>query len=258
MVPVPQATDAWDPQQYTRFQAERDQPFLDLLDLVEPVDRPVVVDLGCGDGRLTALAHEQLRAASTLGIDSSPAMLAKAEPADGLTFELGDISTWTGDGVDVLVANAALQWVPDHPAVLARWRASLRAGGQLVVQVPSNADHPSHLVAAEVADELGLPIEPDPVHRNVLGPEAYAQLLVDLGAERQHVRLQVYAHPMASSADVVEWVKGTTLTRVKRVTDEAGYERFLAVYRTRLLERIGDPSPYTYLFKRVLFWGRFP
>ena len=250
-------TDAWDPQQYTRFQAERDQPFHDLLALVEPVERPVVVDLGCGDGRLTALAHDRLGAASTLGIDSSPAMLDKAKPSDGLTFELGDIAGWTGDGVDVLVANAALQWVPDHPEVLARWRSALRPGGQLAVQVPSNADHPSHLVAAEVAGELGLPIEDDPVHRNVLPPERYAELLVELGAERQHVRLQVYAHPMESSADVVEWVKGTTLTRVKRVTDDAGYERFVDVYRTRLLDRIGDRAPYTYLFKRVLFWGRF-
>ena len=251
------STDAWDPQQYTRFQAERDQPFVDLLDLVEPVERPVVVDLGCGDGRLTALAHDRLGASSTLGVDSSPAMLDKAQPSDGLTFELGDIATWAGDGVDVVLANAALQWVPDHAAVLARWRAALRPGGQLAVQVPSNADHASHLVATEVADELGLPIEGDPVQRNVLAPERYAELLVELGAERQHVRLQVYAHPMASSGDVVEWVKGTTLTRVKRVTDEAGYERFLEVYRARLLERIGDVAPYVYLFKRVLFWGKF-
>ena len=255
-MPAPRA-DAWDPQQYTRFQSERDQPFFDLLALVEEVERPVVVDLGCGDGRLTAHAHTHLGATSTLGIDSSPAMLAKAVGSDGLTFELGDISEWTGSGVDVLLANAALQWVPDHPGVLARWRAALAPGGQLAVQVPSNADHPSHLVAAEVADELGLPIEPDPVERNVLRPEEYAELLVELGAARQHVRLQVYAHPMASSGDVVEWVKGTTLTRVKRVTDDAGYERFLDRYRARLLDRIGDRAPYTYLFKRVLFWGRF-
>jgi trans-aconitate 2-methyltransferase len=255
-VAQPASTDAWDPQQYTRFQAERDQPFLDLLELLDPVEAPVVVDLGCGDGRLTALARERLGASSTLGIDSSPAMLAEAPTADGLTFELGDIAVWSGDA-DVIIANAALQWVADHPTVVARWRSSLRPGGQLAVQVPSNADHPSHLVAAEVAAELGLPIEPDPVERNVLRPERYAQLLVDLGASRQHVRLQVYAHPMSSTADVVEWVKGTTLTRVKKVTDTDGYERFLERYRTRLLEVIGDRSPYTYLFKRVLFCATF-
>ena len=49
-------------------------------------------------------------------------------------------------------------------------------------------------------------------------------------------------HHLDSSADVVEWVKGTTLTRVKRATDEAGYERFLAAYRARLLGRDRRPG----------------
>jgi trans-aconitate 2-methyltransferase len=125
------------------------------------------------------------------------------------------------------------------------------------VQVPSNFDHPSHTVVAEVADELGLVIEPDPVAVNVLKPEQYAGLLDDLGATEQHVRLQVYVHHLGSSGDVVEWVKGTTLTRVKRATDDAGYEAFLTRYRERLLTIIGDRSPFTYLFKRILFVARF-
>jgi trans-aconitate 2-methyltransferase len=262
---VPPA-DTWDPAQYTRFVAERDQPFHDLLQLVEPVPGGRVVDLGCGDGRLTLLAHERLGAASTVGVDSSPAMLEAAPAADGVAFELGDIGEWgraEPDGQappppDAVVANASLQWVGDHDAVLRRWRAALAPGGQLAVQVPANADHPSHAVLAEVVDELGLDVEPDPVARNVWKPEAYAALLDELGADDQHVRLQVYAHRLAGSAEVVEWVKGTTLTRVRRVTDDDGYARFLDRYRKRLLATIGERAPYTYLFKRVLFWARFP
>ena len=52
---------------------------------------------------------------------------------------------------DLIIANASLQWVPDHPAVLGRWCSSLAHGGQLVVQVPANADHPSHTCSAAVA-----------------------------------------------------------------------------------------------------------
>lgn len=257
MAPVP-ATDAWDPQQYTRFRVERDQPFADLLDLVAPAPGGRVVDLGCGDGRLTLLAHERLGAGRTLGIDSSPAMLDRAPVFDGVEFELGDIGPWTDDAVhDVLLANASLQWVRDHDEVLRRWRAALVPGGQLAVQVPANDDHPSHVVLAEVTDELDIDADPDPVAANVLRPEAYAAVLDQLGAEEQHVRLQVYAHRLASSADVVEWVKGTTLTRIRRATDDEGYERFLARYRARLLKAIGDRSPYTYFFKRILFRARF-
>jgi trans-aconitate 2-methyltransferase len=252
------SADTWDPVQYQQFRAERDQPFLDLLLLVEPAARPTMVDLGCGDGRLTAVAHAQLGAAATLGIDSSPAMLAEAPALDGLRFEAGDIGSWSDPGAyDIILSNAALQWVADHPAVLARWAGSLAPGGQLAVQLPANADHPSHTVLAEVTAELGIDAEPDPVATNGLPPEQYAAVLDDLGAVRQHVRLQVYAHRLESSAAVVEWVKGTTLTRVRRATDEQGYAEFLDRYRQRLLAVIGDRSPYTYLFKRIHLWARF-
>ncbi len=253
------AGDTWDPEQYRRFEAERDQPFHELLSLVEPVPGGAVVDLGCGDGRLTALAHRSLGSAATLGVDSSAAMLATTPSTEGLSFELGDIGTWTSaPALDGVLSNAALHWVPDHRAVLGRWRAALRPGGQLAVQVPANADHPSHRVVAEVAGSMGLTVEADPVAVNVLRPEEYAAALDELGAAEQHVRLQVFVHHLPSSADVVEWVKGTTLTRVKRVTDAADYERFLADYRRRLLAELGDRAPYTYLFKRILFRARFP
>ncbi len=125
--------------------------------------------------------------------------------------------------------------------------------------MPANADHPSHLVAREVSAELlGSEAPPDPVAENVLPPEEYAELLDELGFERQHVRLQVYAHRLGSSADVVEWVKGTSLTRFKSAFDAAGYEEFLTEYRRRLLRRIGERSPYLYPFKRILMWGRLP
>lgn len=251
--------DTWDPAQYHRFDAERDQPFFDLLDLLEPVDAPHLVDLGCGDGRLTAIAHDRLGARSSLGIDASAAMLDKAPVIEGIRFELGDIAAWSEpDAADVILANASLQWVADHELVLGRWRSSLRPGGQLLVNVPANAGHPSHTVLAEVTDELGIGADPDPVAANVLSPDAYADVLDRLGAEPQHVRLQVYAHHLDASSDVVEWVKGTTLTRIRRATDDEGYARFLDVYRRRLLDVIGDRAPYTYLFKRILFWARFP
>jgi trans-aconitate 2-methyltransferase len=251
--------DGWDPAQYHRFDAERDRPFHDLLALLQPVEQPALVDLGCGDGRLTVLAHERLGAATTLGIDSSPAMLDKAPVVDRVRFERGDIAEWTEpESADVILANASLHWVPDHESVLARWRASLRPGGQLLANLPANADHPSHLVLAEVTDELGIDADLDPVAANVLLPEAYADVLDRLGSDDQHVRLQVYAHHLTASSEVVEWVKGTTMTRVRRATDDAGYEHFLDVYRRRLLDAIGDRAPYTYLFKRILFWARFP
>jgi trans-aconitate 2-methyltransferase len=161
-----------------------------------------------------------------------------------------------------MFANASLQWVPDHSTVLERWTRSLRAGGQLAVQVPANADHVSHLASAEIA--RGEPFlsafegepPPDPVAANVRPPEWYARRLHELGFVEQHVRMQVYGHLMPSTAAVVEWVKGTSLTRFfKRLPSEL-HEPFVDAYRTALLDRLGDHEPYFYPFKRILMWAR--
>lgn len=258
--------DAWNPEQYHRFAAERSQPFWDLLAMADPGPVQRAVDLGCGSGELTAAAAARLGVEQMVGIDSSPAMLAEAaaHAADRVHFETGDISTWTAAGDhDLVLANASLQWVPDHPAVLARWAAALAPGGVLAVQVPANADAPTHRVAARVAAEEPFATEapdlpPDPVAANVLAPETYARVLYDLGLRDLRVRLEVYPHELASSADVVEWVKGTTLTRFKRALSAERYAAFEGRYREVLLAEIGHHAPYLFPFKRILLTGRRP
>ncbi len=260
----------WDPAQYHRFRRERVAGFDDLLAMVQPVPGGRAVDLGCGTGELTARLHHHLRARATVGVDRSPAMLAEARSAavDGVRFEEGDIGAFAGAAAwDVVLANASLHWVPGHEAVLARWAAALRPGGQLAVQVPANVDHPAHRIAATVAEEFAGAFEarsagdvagappPDPV-LNVLAPERYAELLAELGFADQDVRLQVYGHWLASTAEVVEWLKGSSLTRFRSRLDEATYEEFLARYRARVLAEVGDRRPYFYAFKRILMWGR--
>jgi trans-aconitate 2-methyltransferase len=253
----------WDPDQYERFKAERARPFWDLLALVRPCPGGRVVDLGCGTGELTKELHRHLEASETVGIDSSPAMLERARPfaGDGLRFEQGDIATWEPAPYDVMFSNAALHWLPDHRRLLARLTRAIPAGGQLAVQVPANTDHPSHSVGMEVAGEApfadALAADPPPDSgTSVLAPDDYAVLLDELGFSEQLVRLQVYPHRLASSADVVEWVKGTALTFFRaRLSDEL-YDLFLERYRRRLLDVIGDRRPYLYTFKRILFWAR--
>jgi trans-aconitate 2-methyltransferase len=265
------ATDEqWNPAVYERFKSERDRPAHDLYALLTPTPGGRAVDLGCGAGHLTAELAERLDAAEVVGIDSSDAMLAKASAhaSDRIRFTKGDLASWgdPADPVDAVAANASLQWVPDHPTVLAQWTTALRPGGQLAVQVPSNADHHSHLVAAEVANEArfaeafaaagGPP--PDPVAEHVLKPEQYAELLFDLGYEEQSVRLQVYGPVLPDTAAVVDWMRGTSLTRFERLLDEPTYAALVDRYRERLVEVVGDRSPYYFAFKRILMVARLP
>jgi trans-aconitate 2-methyltransferase len=258
----------WDPDRYGRFAAERAQPFHDLVALIardRPIDR--VVDLGCGTGALTAALVAELGAGAVTGVDISPRMLARCAAHAGprLRFAHADLATWTSGGDhDVVLANASLHWVPDHPTVLGRWTDALAPGGQLVVQVPANADHPSHRASVAVAERepfrsaLGGVVPADPVAVNVLRPEEYAVLLRDLGYVDEHVRLQVYVHELDSTDDVVEWVRGSSLTRFTAILPPEAHEPFVEAYRRELHERIGRRAPYPYTFKRILMWGRRP
>jgi trans-aconitate 2-methyltransferase len=256
--------DGWDPGLYHRFREQRRKPFVDLLASVQPVPGGRAVDLGCGTGELTVELHRATRAAETLGVDSSPAMLdqARDHAGDGVRFEAGDLAVFEPGGhYDVVFSNAALQWVPDHAGVLARWTAGLPEGAQLAVQVPANPDHPAHQVADEVAREAPFAAafggEPpaDPL-LEVLTPAGYATLLDELGYRDQHVRLQVYGLHFPTTADVAEWTRGTALTRFRRALPPDLYDRFVDRYRARLVEVAGDHRPYFYPFKRILLWAR--
>lgn len=251
----------WSPDQYNRFRAERQQPLFDLIALVRPRPGLRVVDLGCGTGETTRLLHERLAAASTVGVDNSETMLAEsaAHAVPGLRFARQDIAEFAADGAyDLVFSNAALHWLPDHPALFARITRALAADGQLAVQMPANFDHPSHTVAAAVAGEepfctaLGGHTIDRPVH----APEIYAALLNRLGYREQHVRLQVYAHILPARDDVIEWVKGTLLTDYQRRLPDELWPRFLDRYREQLLPRLEDARPFFYPFKRLLLWAQ--
>lgn len=256
------AHDVWRPELYGRFRAERSRPFYDLLDLVRRRPHMRIVDLGCGAGELTADAHRRMGALSTLGVDSSAAMLERAAPlaGEGLSFLRADIRTFTppsGERFDLVLSNAALHWLPDHPALLARLTEAIAPCGQIAVQVPANHDHPSHAVAGELAREEPFRSALDGYvrERAVLEPVRYAEILRRLGYRDQHVRLQVYVHELREPAEVVEWVRGTLLTDYEKRMPAPLFARFVDEYRTRLLARLPDERPYLYTYQRILFWG---
>ncbi len=243
-------TDTWNPVQYEKFQREREQPF-------------VIVDLGCGTGKLTRDLHERLDGDETIGFDRSARMLAAQDGAQlppGLSFTNETIESFLQrDGTfDLIFSNAVFHWIEDHPALLAKLARRLAPGGQLAFQVPAMHGDPSHLVADALSAEEPFVSALGGWRRanTVLTPDEYSRLLFRLGFESPRTCLVVYPHVLADRDAVVEWVKGTLLAEYEKHMPATLFARFVEDYRERLLPRFEDTRPFFYPFKRVLCWGQ--
>jgi len=248
----------WDPAQYTRFEREREQPFLDLVARVPDGVVRSAADLGCGTGAGARRLAVRWPDAVVWGVDSSADMLRKARahsaPAN-LRLVEADLAAWQPDApLDRIVSNAALHWLPDHARLLAALAGRLAPGGTLAVQMPSNDGAPSHRALAELASEATWRDKLRGAVRQPLeAPAWYAERLAELGLDAD-VWETTYHHRLARPSDVVEWTKGTTLRPALSQLEPRDAEAFLAAYAARV-ERAYPAGPLGVLFpfKRLFF-----
>ena len=99
-----------------------------------------LLDVGCGDGKVTAEIARAVPRGSVTGIDASAEMIAFAKktfPQKGLPnleFHVMDArEIELNKQFDLVFSNAALHWVDDHQRFLQGASAVLKPGGRLVV-----------------------------------------------------------------------------------------------------------------------------
>lgn len=125
----------WDlhPDEYREhagFVSDLTERVVALLD-AQPGER--IMDLGCGDGALTArlAAH----GCTVVGVDSDAGM-AEAARKRGLTVLHTDAATLrVHDAFDAVFSNAALHWMTDQEGATAAVGAALRPGGRFVAEM---------------------------------------------------------------------------------------------------------------------------
>ncbi|WP_421722805.1 trans-aconitate 2-methyltransferase [Bauldia sp.] len=227
----------WSPGQYLKFEDERTRPAAELLARV-PIDRPRrIIDIGCGPGNSTELLLARYPDAEIVGLDSSPEMLAKArDRLPGVRFTEAAVETWTPSApFDLVFANAVMQWVPDHLAVLARLLAACAPGGVVALQVPDNLDEPTHRSMADVAadgpwrDRFAEPIEREAIPK----PAAYYDALKPIAAQVD-VWHTVYYHPLDDHDAIVAWLKGSGLRPYLDRLQPEDEAPFVDAYRERI------------------------
>ncbi len=239
----------WDPAQYARYSDERSRPFFDLTGRIGADAPGSVLDVGCGSGELTVSLAERWPGARVMGIDSSAAMIDRAPGETGVSFALGDAREASAEGVDVLVSNAVLQWVPGHDALLTRWARELNDDGWLAFQVPANFGAPSHVLMRELADSPRWRERLAGVLRgteSVLSPAAYLDLLAREGLAVDAWQTE-YQHVLTGSDPVLEWVRGTGLRPVLGALAPDEAEAFVTEY-AGLLREAYPARPYGTVF----------
>jgi len=209
------SSPVWDPEQYKRFEAERDRPAQDLMQrLPAGLDPREIWDLGCGAGRHAAQLKRRHPQAAVHGLDSSEAMIEQAkQQAANVDWRLGDLASWTPDApADLILANAALQWLPDHRALLGRLTEALAPGGVIAVQMPLAWETLHHRTMRAVAADgpwAGRLRDRETIAA-LLSPEAYYDVLAERCGDVD-IWSTTYLHVLRGVDPVLEWMKGTAL-----------------------------------------------
>jgi trans-aconitate 2-methyltransferase len=245
----------WDPDQYLRFGDERARPFRELVARVGARDPHTVVDLGCGPGTLTVELAARWPGAYITGIDSSAEMIATARRAahDNVEYLEADVTAWRPpQPVDVVVANALFQWVPDHLALFTELVEHVAPDGWFAFQVPGNFEAPSHTAIRDLRrstrwrDRLDESAE-GAVHT----PAVYARHFLDLGLDVDAWET-TYIHVLDGDNAVLEWVKGTTLRPILARLDDGERAEFLGELAERLARSYAPAGRRTlFPFRRV-------
>jgi trans-aconitate 2-methyltransferase len=235
------ATAEWSARQYLKFEDERTRPARDLLAQVPLTEVRRAVDLGCGPGNSTELLIARYPTAVVSGLDSSRDMLRQArERLPNCAFVEGDLASWTpapsaDEPVDLLFANAAYQWVPDHLKAMCRVVEALGTGSVLAVQMPDNTREPSHLAMEDVARRFGVA---EGARLDLPPVDAYYDALRPL-CSRLDIWHTIYNHPMADATAIAEWFRGSALRPFLARLDAQRAQEFVSAY----IDEIGPHYP---------------
>ncbi len=221
----------WDDTQYLKFGEQRTRPARELLARVMLGSAERVVDLGCGPGNSTALLRGRFPEAHITGVDNSQVMLQRARrELPDIEWVEADLQTYRApQPLDLLFANAVLQWLPDHLSLLPALLESVKPGGVLAVQMPHNFDEPSHRLMRELPGPWARRIEHLRDLANVREASFYYDVLGPC-ATSVDVWQTTYQHVMDDADAIVEWVRGTALRPYFDALTDAERKVYLADY----------------------------
>jgi len=220
----------WDPKLYSSSSSAQKSWGLELLAKIDFKGNERVLDVGCGDGKLSAEIAKNLPEGSVLGIDLSEAMIAFArshyppEKFPNLSFMQMDVNKLNFDSeFDIVFSNAMLHWIKAPEAVLKGFRKSLKPDGVFLAQFGGRGN------AAEVLKNVDSMLENKKWSSyfrdfafpyGFYGPEEYGKWLKNAGFLVK--RLEMYSKDMALEGEkgLFAWIASTWHPYTQQVPEE--------------------------------------
>lgn len=197
-----------------------------------------LLDVGCGDGKVTAEIAGRLPRGSVMGVDVSGEMIALAsqrhpvEAYPNLRFQVEDASQLPFEAqFSVVFSNAALHWVRDHRPVLQGIARSLKPGGRILLQMGGQGNA-VHIIAATEKQMASSPYAP--YFANFIfpfgfhGPEEYTVWLGEAGLRPLRVELIPKDMVHQGRSGLEGWLRTTHLLPYTQYLPEALRESFVA------------------------------
>jgi trans-aconitate methyltransferase len=240
----------WDPDDYRRNALAQTAWAAGLLPLLAFSGTEKVLDLGSGDGRMTAAISDLVPDGYVVGLDASLSMTTHARQnharvRQNLEFVLGDMQAIPfRDRFDRVHSNAAIHWASDLAAVADGVARSLRSEGRAVLQCggEGNAAPMVEVIDDQIRSRSWAPYFPDTAFRYTFADDATIRAhLVKAGLVPIEVRLIPMTMALAGRDGLAGWVRTTWLRYTASVPDGCR-EAFIGTLVDDYLAR-HPPSP---------------
>jgi len=241
------STYEWNAADYEKNSHAQQQWARELIGKLGLTGSEDVLDLGCGDGKITAEIVKYLSTGSVVGVDSSAQMIKLASeryPSHqyrNLSFQVMDARDLSFDSAfDVVFSNAALHWVKNHKPVIDGLNKVLKQGGRILLQMGGKGNASEILsVLNEIQSypEWSSYFENFEFPYGFFGIDEYKELLLKSGFDVVRVELIPKDMEHSGKSGLEGWIRTTWLPYTERVPEEKR-DNLIAEISKKYLEKV--------------------
>ena len=220
----------WNASDYEKHSSGQERAAEAIISRLELEGHEHILDIGCGDGKVTAKMAARVPHGQVLGIDSSQEMIDFARlrfplpQYSNLRFEQGDAQNLSyNQEFDLTTSFASLHWVKDHLAVLRGIKRSLKPGGRMVIQCGGRGtDDDIFALTREIirSDRWSGYFRGYSNPHGTYGPEEYHVWLDQVGLEEIKVKLAVKDMVLPGKAGLEGFIRTTWLSVTEHIPEE--------------------------------------